>query len=198
MSLTAGGYLRAWEGSGTDSPSLNRRLVAGSCVLEALSMVAHPEMRYVFVDDFGYAVSYCRDWVRDDLVPPDERKSGDSMEQWLRIRSAFALSDLAAAWEKANAAFSQTLDAFISEGYSPTLGDQLRETVNTYGLDLELGEIFILPQDIHALLTYIGNPLVWWDEEAGQPEGARFAFNFANPQHREALTRRLRAANGAI
>ena len=195
MSLTADEYIHAWEHTGARAPRLNTRIVPGTCVLETLSMVVDPQIRHVFVDDFGYAVSYCRNRLLADLIPPDERGHGEPAERWWRMRSAFTPSELAISWAAADTAFSKLLDAFIADGYSRALGDRLREVVNTYGLDLELGEVYVFPQDIHAILSRAGNLFAWWDEGVVRPETMAQEFNFADVRHRTMLARWLREAN---
>ena len=199
MARTAREYLRVWEPVGASSPHLNSRIVPGTCVVETLSMVVAPDQRYVFVDDFGYAISYCRRCLWVDLLPPYERGSDESVERWHRLRSAFSLDELADAWMAADAAFSELLRAFIADGYSHALGDWLREIVNTYGLDLELGEIYVLPQDLPALLTQVGYPTLVRQKESAKPlSNQRRTFNFADSRRRAALARWLREANDPI
>src|SRR5579859_635999 len=106
MSLTSDEYIHAWERTGGRAPRLNTRIVPGTCALETLSLVVDPQTRHVFVDDFGYAVSYCRHSLWVDLLPPYERGSDESVERWHRLRSAFSLDELADAWAAADAAFS--------------------------------------------------------------------------------------------
>lgn len=195
MTRTAREYLRAWERAGATSPRLNSRLIPGTCVLETLSMVATPDQRYVFVDDFGYAVSYCRRRLWEDLTPPYERGSDESVERWHRLRSAFSLDELTDAWTAADAALSRLLRSFVADGHSQALGDRLREIVNTYALDLELGEVYVLPQDLPALLAQVGYLTVVRQDSAKAPATARRAFNFADSRRRAALARWLREAN---
>lgn len=185
MTRTAYEYLRAWERAEASAPHLNSRLIRGTCVLETLSMVVDPDLRFVFVDDFGYATSYCRHRLWEDLTPPDERGSDESVERWFHMRSAFSAGELADAWVAADAAFSELLDAFIAGGYSSALASRLREIVNTYGLDLELGEIYVLPKDIQALLARADDPAILRAERGGSFSTTR----------RSALARWLREAN---
>lgn len=193
MPLTLNEYLRAWERMDTGSPRLNRRLVAGTCVVETLSMAAHPDLRFVFVDDFGYAVSYCRRRVQEDLTPPDvSTASQRSLERWWSMRGAFATDDLASAWAAADEAFKLLLAAFIAQGYTPELGDQLRAIVGLYSLDLEIGELYVLPQDLPRLLARKARPL---DTRPTRRSRARQPFDFANARRRAALARWLREAN---
>lgn len=192
---TAAEYKVAWNPREPQRVHCNRRVIAGTCVLETLAMVNDTNLRYVFVDDFGYAVSYCRQRLLEDLTPPDQRGSDESLERWRRMRSAFSSDELATSWRAADEALSTLLDRFIAAGYADELSERLREVVNTYGLDLELGEIYVVPQDIEALLTRIGNPFVWWDDDVERPEQERQTFDFSDARHRAILTRRLRELN---
>ncbi|HEX9035949.1 MAG TPA: hypothetical protein VF808_03070 [Ktedonobacterales bacterium] len=190
MPLTVSAYVRAWERAGSRSALLNRRLIPGTCVLETLSIAARPDLRFIFVDDFGHATGFCRRRVCDDLTPPDGA-DGAALERWWRMRGAFTTDELASAWMQADAAFTDLLVAFVAQGYSQALGDRLRAIVNTYSLDLEIGEIYVLPQDLPALLARNGSPLT---PLSPQPRAKR-PFDFASPQGRALLARWLREAN---
>lgn len=197
MMQTADAYLRAWEPSDSTRMRYNSHIIPGTCVLETLAMAHDPDMRFVFVDDFGYALAYCRQRLREDLTPPDQWGGDEPLEHWRRLRAAISPADLANAWAAADAALSALLANFIASGYTRSLDNRLREIVNTYGFDLELGEIYVLPQDIRALLARVGQSFAWWDDEGSQVERKRQAFSFAKRRHRTALARRLREANGA-
>jgi len=200
MALSVDDYRRAWESDGSRSQRCNRRIIAGSCVLETLALVTDAGMRYIFVDDFGDAVSYCRQCLFVDLTPPSQRENHGSPEDWRRLRAGFAPEDLAVAWAAADEALSALLDAFVASsasaessdaGVAPALIERLRATVNRYGLNLELGAIYVLPQDLAALLGQVGNPFVWWDDAMERAEQERQPFDFDNEQHRAMLARRL-------
>ncbi len=197
MALSADEYRRAWEQQDAAPFRFNRRIVPGTCVLETLAMVKSVGLRYVFVDDFGYAVSYCRQRLCEDLVPPEMRGGAEGPGEWLRMRAAFTAADLDRSWAVADATFALLLDAFITQGYSRALSERLRVVVNDYGLDLELGEIYLLPQDIASLLGQTGNPFVWWDDDVSRPEQEHQTFRFADARHRAILARRLREVNEA-
>ncbi len=204
MALSVDDYRRAWESDGSRSQRCNRQIIPGSCVLETLALVNDAGTRYVFVDDFGDAVSYCRQCLFADLTPPDQRENHgspeDSREGWSRPRAGFAPEDLAIAWAAADEALSALLDAFIASaassesadaGVAPALVERLRTTVNRYGLNLELGAIYVLPQDLAPLLDQVGTPFVWWDDAMERAEQERQPFDFGNEQHRAMLARRL-------
>jgi hypothetical protein len=212
MALSVDDYRRAWESDGSCSQRCNHQIIPGSCVLETLALVKGAGTRYIFVDDFGDAVSYCRQALCVDLTPPDQRENHGSPEDWRRLRAGFAPEDLAIAWTAADEAFSALLDAFITStastastasvestestesadtGVAPALVERLRAVVNRYGLNLELGEIYVLPQDLAALLDHVGNPFVWWDDAMERAEQERQPFDFDNEQHRAMLARRL-------
>ena len=193
--LTVEQYMSAWERKGSQAPRLNTRIVPGACVLETLSMVVDPGMRYAFMDDFGFAVSYCHRRLKDDLIPPDELAGDGVTALWWRMRSAFTRAELAAYWVASDKALWDIVRSFVLDGYSLPLGSRLRKVVNSYALDLELGEIYVLPQDQPALFAQIGSPLTWWNERVKRPEQAEQPFDFADTRHRAILARRLREAS---
>jgi hypothetical protein len=164
-------------------------------VLETLPMAHGSGPHYVIADDFGYAVSYCVRRLLEDLVSPAQRGSDQSQERWEQLRAAFAREDLTIAWDAARQAFSALLDDFVRDGYAPIQGDRLLDIANRYGLELELGDIFVLPRDAEALLARIGNPFTWWDDTMDRPEQEEQVFDFTNEAHRALLARRLREEN---
>lgn len=192
MTLTINAYLRAWERVDASSPLLNRRLVPGACVLETLSLAAHPGLRFVFMDDFGYAASYCRQRLREDLTPPVDADLA-TRERWWAMRGAFATKELTEAWAAADAALTSLLADFTARGYAPALGRRLRAIVNKYSLDLEIGAIYVLPGDLPKLLTRKG--ALTTTTRAATPARAPQPFDFANTRRRAALARWLREAN---
>lgn len=189
-------YVRASEVAALDERHVDSQITHGSCVLETLALLSEANVRYVIADNFGYAVSYCWRRLYVDLVSPYQRGGDAAEERWERLRAGFAHTDLALTWSMARRAFLELLDSFINEGYTPALGDRLREVVNCYGLDLELGDIFALPQDVEPLLERIGSPFVWWDDAVESSEQERQPFDFEREEHRALLMRRLREENG--
>jgi hypothetical protein len=191
MTLTVNAYLRAWERVDAGSALLNRRLVPGGCVLETLSLAIRPGQRFVFMDDFGYAASYCRQRLREDLTPPVDCDLA-TRERWWTMRGAFATKELSDAWAAADAALTRLLADFTAHGYTPALASRLRAIVNKYSLDLEIGAIYVMPDDLPKLLTRKG---ALTSTRATARSSAPQPFDFANARRRAALARWLRAAN---
>lgn len=191
-------YVRASEEAALEERHVDGQIMHGSCVLETLALLEEANVRYVIADNFGYAVSYCWRRLVAELVSPAERGNEAEQERWERLRVRFSHAELADAWSTARQAFLELLNSFTHEGYTPALSDRLREVVNQYGLDLELGEIFALPQDIEPLLARIGSPFVWWDDAVESLEQERQPFDFDREEHRALLARRLREENGQV
>jgi len=205
MPLTAHEYRFAWERVGAQAPSVNGTISVGTCLLETFS----PGERYLWLDDFGYAVSYCRARLLYDLTPTDQRAAetraasavgGGSLRRatprtWSEARAGFAPEDLAIRWATAETTLAALLAAFISEGYTAELGERLLAVVNATGLSLELAGVYALPNDLPALLSRVGLRFAWWDEGIDQPEQERQPFAFENLHHRAILALRLRAEN---
>jgi hypothetical protein len=164
-------------------------------VLETLSLAEMADLSTVFVDDFGFAVGYCRQRLLSDLTPPGRHVAAAVSERWRRTRASFAPEWLAARWVAAEREFAALLDNFILYGYTHALGERLRAVVFSESLDLELGAIYVVPADAPDLLARVGNPFVWWDDAVEQPEQERQVFDFDNALHRAALARRLREAS---
>lgn len=191
-------YVRASEVAALNEAHVDGQVNHDSCVLETLALLDEANVRYVIADNFGYAVSYCWRRLLMDLVSPAERGGDGAQEHWERRRVGFAATDLALAWSAARRAFLELLDSFINDGYTLALADRLREIVNHYGLDLELGDIFTLPQDADLLLARIGSPFAWWDDAVESPEQEEQTFDFDREEHRALLTRRLHEENGQV
>ena len=160
---------------------------------------------FVFVDDFGYAVGYCRYSLMGELRPPavkteqepaptDLGLPGLQMMQdtWQRHVAQYGADELARRWQSAEAGFDTLLEQFARDGYRPEMGTDLMTVVNANSIDLELHDVYVLPGDLERLLEGTGNPLAELDEETGEPKGADAPpFDLSNPEHREALAERL-------
>ena len=160
---------------------------------------------FVFVDDFGHAIGYCRYCLMDNLQPP-ARKSESSPESaepalpglqmmeeaWHRHLAGYGADELARRWKSAEAGFDVLLEQFVRDGYRPEMGTQLMALVNANSIDLELHDVYVLPSDLERLLEHTRNPLAEWDEETGEPNEADAPpFDLSNPEHREALAGRM-------
>jgi hypothetical protein len=66
---------------------------------------------------------------------------------------------------------------------------RLKEIVNYALVEFELDTLYVLPGDLDAFLSSLGNPLVDYDGYETEEEAKAHApaFDLSNPQHREAL-----------
>lgn len=194
----------------TAAMSASGQLGARSCVLETLlwsDASADPPgrvgLRYVMLDGFEQAIDYCQHRLLADLVAPMRPDDPTALVRWRRARARCAPHALAARWRAVRRALAalreqtarQIAQQAAESGYAPALADQLRGVVERYGLDFELGAVYLLPDDLAALLARVGDPFVWWDDASEQVERERAPFDYANPAHRAALARRVREAN---
>jgi hypothetical protein len=67
------------------------------------------------------------------------------------------------------------------------------ESLNHSLLDFELHKVYVLSEDLDALLSFLGNPLVDYDtfEDEAEAEAHAPAFDLNNPEHGEALKERI-------
>jgi len=151
--------------------------------------------------DFGDAICYYRYYrVPDELEP--KAAQGDSSDlyallpglelmekSWERRKQKLTDEQLHTRRVGAEQSLDNLLKEFIQQGYRTELSEHLREIVNHSLLDFELHEVFVLPQDLDALLSFFGNPLadddMYEDEDEAEAHAPRFDLN--NPEHREAL-----------
>lgn len=186
----------------------NDQLGERSCVLETLLWLgdsADPAgragLRYVIVDDFAQAIDFCQRRLLVDLVAPELPEWSEQPEEraalarWRRARARCAPDKLAVRWRAVRRALTALRQEVAEAGYAPALGERLRAIVQRYGLDLELGAVYVLPDDLAALLARVGDPFVWWDDAIERAEQQRAPFDYANPAHRAILARRVREAN---
>lgn len=189
-------------GADAGTPS-SRQLGPQSYVLETLTWSSDaPDagVRYVIVDGFVQAIAYCQRRLAWDLVAPAERDDDEALERWRRSRAVFAPGKLERRWRAASQALAD-LRAEANEAHderaTAALGERLRAISQQYALDLELGSIYALPDDLAALLAAIGAPFVWWDDDIQSVEQERAPFDYADTRHRAILARRLREQNEA-
>lgn len=195
----------------TSSLDQNDQLGEQSCVLETLlwsDSSADPAdpggragLRYIILDGFEQAIDYCQRRLLADLVAPTspEESAGPeesaTLARWSRARARLAPDKLAVRWRATRRALAALRQQTAEAGYAPALAERLREVVQRYGLDFELGAVYVLPEDLVALLARVGDPFVWWDDAIERPEQERMPFDYANPAHRAILARRVREAN---
>jgi hypothetical protein len=153
--------------------------------------------------DFGDAICFYRFLhIPEELATTSDEIAdlGDLLRNfavleatWKRVR--FRFSDDALQYRRAEGerALDALLERFVREGYQATMGQRLTEIVNATLIDFELHEVYVLPEDLGAVLERFGNPLADYDayEDAATPEAAAPVFDLSNPGHRAALAERL-------
>ncbi len=152
--------------------------------------------------DFGDAICFYRYLrVPEELEPQEHSSHVDnllpklaSMEQsWERQRPKLTNAQLRSRLTVAEQALDDLLEEFVQQGYRAEMSKCLWETVNDSLLDFELHEVFVLPGDLDALFSFLGNPLAAYEayENEEEAEAHAPAFNLNNPAHREALKEHL-------
>ena len=152
--------------------------------------------------DFGDAVCFYRYLRVPEELDPQERSSDIDnllpglaiMEQsWERQRPKLTNAQLRSRLTAAEQALDDLLEEFVQQGYRAEMSKCLWETVNDSLLDFELHEVFVLPGDLDALFSFLGNPLAAYEayENEEEAEAHAPAFDLNNPEHREALKEHL-------
>jgi len=152
--------------------------------------------------DFGDAICFYRHLrVPEELEPREHSSDVDnllpglaSMEQsWERRRPKLTNAQLRSRLTAAEQALDDLLEELVQRGYRAEMSKRLREIVNDSLLDFELHEVFVLPGDLDALFSFLGNPLAAYEayENEEEAEAHAPAFDLNNPEHREALKEHL-------
>jgi hypothetical protein len=82
---------------------------------------------------------------------------------------------------------------YEAEGYHKGQGKELEQISDTYFSQRMLGPIFVVPEDVSALLDCFGNPLV--DEEGEENEELAPVFDITKPAHWQAMQARIERYN---
>lgn len=152
--------------------------------------------------DFGDAVCFYRYLRVPEELEPQEHSSNvanllpglASMEQsWERQRPKLTNAQLRSRLTAAEQALDDLLEELVQWGYRAEMSKRLREIVSDSLLDFELHEVFVLPGDLDALFSFLGNPLAAYEayENEEEAEAHAPAFDLNNPAHREALKEHL-------
>lgn len=152
--------------------------------------------------DFGDAVCFYRYLRVPEELEPQEHSSNvanllpglASMEQSReRQRPKLTNAQLRSRLTAAEQALDDLLEELVQWGYRAEMSKRLREIVSDSLLDFELHEVFVLPGDLDALFSFLGNPLAAYEayENEEEAEAHAPAFDLNNPAHREALKEHL-------
>lgn len=152
--------------------------------------------------DFGDAICYYRYYrVSDELEPQGHSSDEDALlpglaileQSWEHRRPKLSDDELYARRIAAEQALDDLLEEFVQQGYRTEMSTRLREIVNHALFDFELHDVYMLPMDLEALLSFLGNPLADYDayESKDEAEAHAPAFDLSNPEHRAALKERI-------
>lgn len=175
-----------------------------SCVLYETAHVAPLGEGCMYLPDFGDAICFYR-YLRIphelDTAPaegldvagllPDLAEMGWS---WSRYRSShFSTEEIRRRRNEGERALDKLLAHFVRDGYQPNMGAKLIGIVKATLIDFELLEVYVLPDDLDALLARFGNPLLGCFGCADQSldEAAMPSFDLNTYGHREALAEYL-------
>lgn len=150
---------------------------------------------------FGDAICYYRYYcVPSELEPQVAQENSSDVydllpglelleKSWEHRRQKLTNEQLYERRVGAEQSLDNLLKEFIQQEYRTELSEHLREIVNHSLLDFELHEVFVLPQDLDALISFLGHPLVDYDmyEDESEAEAHAPKFDLNNPEHREAL-----------
>lgn len=154
--------------------------------------------------DFGHAICYYRYLqvpTESDLPQEDATDLADLLPGLAAIKRVHELfSPPKLSVEELNARLDATVQAldtllaeFVEQGYQAEMSTRLRDIVNDAEIPWWLHEIFVLLGDLDAVLSFVGNPLMNEDDYETEEEAKANApaFDFSNPEHRAALSKRV-------
>jgi hypothetical protein len=177
-------------------------VTVGSCVIfESAHSTPMGEGATAF-PDFGDAICFYRYLrVPEELAPQEHSSDVDNLlpgrASWERRRPKLTNAQLRSRLTAAEQALDDLLEEFVQQGYRAEMSKRLREMVNDALLDFELHEVFVLPGDLDALFSFLGNPLAAYEayENEDEAEAHAPAFDLSNPEHREALKKHLQTVS---
>lgn len=149
--------------------------IFGECVTASRTSGTY----YKFVEDFGKLIDYTREYVL-----PYERfssETGSARDREIRKEVEKQLGALQKQYE--------------AEGYCAALGKELERISDEYFFERELGPVFMMPDDVSALLDTFGNPLVDDDDDESAEDKPAPVFNITNPRHWDAMVSRIEWQN---
>src|SRR5258708_30898146 len=201
MARTIEEYRRRWEeATGPDGSATqwDEPLMPAACITYESPRSTPLGEGCNHFPDFGDAICFYR-YLRIpeelDTTTDEDPSLGDLLRgfallesSWKRYRSRFSDEDI----RRRRAAGERALDAllahFVREGYQTVMGQRLIEIVDATLIDFELHEVYVLPEDIGALLERFGNPLADYDayDDVLTAAAPATVFDLSNARHREA------------
>jgi len=184
MPKTVGEYIEQTKAL-IDHGEISESITPTSAILDTFHSSSMVGSFYIFLPDFGHVVCWCRySLLPDEFNPDSPYHEGYTKEEVGQRRAA------------AEAGFEQLLEQFVQQGYQPEMGERLLQIGNDNFFECELAGIYVLPGDLDAVLTIVGNPLMDADDEEDDEDennitAAAIGFDLNNPEHRQKLAERL-------
>ena len=157
----------------------------------------------IVLPDFGDAICYYRYYRVPEELGTQEHSTNEDVilplgleileRRWEHRRPKLSDDELQARRASAVTDLDALLEDFVKQGFQSEMSKRLREIANRSLIDFELDEVYVLPGDLEALLSSLGNPLADYDayENDDEAEAQAPAFDLSNPGHREALKQRI-------
>lgn len=200
MPRTAQEYQQRWHDAmtpGCTQAPWDERFSPTSCVIYETARATPAGNGCTYLPDFGDAICFYR-YLRIpeelDSAPaegidvagllPDLALQGWS---WSRYRSRFSPEEIQRRRSVGEQALDKLLTRYVHEGYRAEMGERLMEIVNATLIDFTLGAVYVLPDDLGALLSRFGNPLADCAGTGDAGCAQSIAFDLNAPGHREAL-----------
>ena len=171
-------YWQNWGGEGIYDPDM----ADGACVISG-GYGSFVDGGYMHSSHFGdticFSLSHYISESLADLEAQSQLNPSDDSHRANLIAAEQALDDL--------------LGEFLEQGYRTGMKERLQEIVNNARTQLEIDEIFVLPDDLAALLSSTHSPFIDYDayESEEEADANAPAFDWNNPEHRAALKQHL-------
>lgn len=202
MALSVQGYRGIWQQESNKWWDANI-VTSEACVFFELG--DGPTVCNAFAD-FGHAICYYRYLqTAEDQLPLSEETSElfdfapmlaglkGVHERFNPSAGRLSREKVLALWQETERELDTLLVEFVEQGYRPEMSERLRTIVNNSVTPWLLEKIFILPDDLEAVLEFVGNPLINEDDYETEEEAKAHApaFDLDNPEHRDALGERI-------
>ena len=182
----------------------DEQLTATSCVIHESARITPMGEWCSYFADFGDTICFYR-YLRipeelDTIPSPLGADVADWLPgiaqmppSWSRYRSRFSTVEIRRRRYEGERALDKLLRCFVQEGFQPDMRERLIEIVNATLIDFELREVYVLPDDLAAVLARFGNPLAAYSVSGTEKpkEMATLMFDLNARGHREALAEYL-------
>jgi hypothetical protein len=209
MPRTVKEYQRRWRDAmapGNQKAPWDENLSPVSCVIYETAHATPQGEGCSYLPDFGDALCFYR-YLRipeelDSAPVAGSDVAGLGAElvaqgwSWGSYRAHFSGEEIRRRRYEGERALDKLLARFVREDYQPDMGAKLIDVVNATLIDFALHEVYVLPDDLPAVLSRFGNPFMAHNARGGvvgihaEPP----AFDLNAPGHREALAEHLIAS----